>query len=175
MWIYIADNIQWVILSAIIATLSISIAIGIRIFRLGRWVGEVDKDRDSCNSFIDEIRSDIKRIFERLPSTAVASDSPIRLTDLGKKISKHLNANDWAKSEADKCFDKSKGMDSFEIQKFPFDYAQEYKPNDELLRKMRAAAFETGIDLDGVQKVLGVELRDCLLAKHSRVRDSLDI
>ena len=174
MWVFLANNIQWVILSAIIATLSVSIAIGVRIFRLGKWVGEVDKDRDSCNSFIGEVRVDIKKIFERLPSTAIASDSPIRLTDLGKKISKHINATDWAMSEAEKLFERSEGMDSFEIQNLSFEHAKNYEPTDELLKNMREAAFDSGINLDGVKEVLGVELRDCLLAKYGKAHESLD-
>ena len=132
---YLADNIQWVILSVILATFSFLIVIGVRIFRLGKWVGKVDNDRINCNTFIEEVRLDIKRIFERLPSTAIVSDSPIRLTDLGEKISKHINATEWAKSEAEKLFKKSEDMDSFEIQNLSFAHAKEYEPTDELLKK----------------------------------------
>ena len=55
--------------------------------KFGKWQEEVDTDRKAFKDFMKEIRQDIKKILERLPQRTIESTSPLRLTDLGKKIS----------------------------------------------------------------------------------------
>ncbi len=143
-------------------------------FKYGKWQGEVNSDRESFRSFINEIRNDIKDILKRLPPTPVTSASPIRLTELGEKISLAINAGDWAKAEAGKLVCEVEGKDQFEIQSIAFQYANEFEPFPDLLKKMHTCAFDNGMDLSGVREVLGVELRDVLLSHHSLKPSSLD-
>ncbi len=57
---------------------------------------------------MNEVRDDIKKILDRLPAKAVASGSPIQLTNLGQSISKQIDAKKIAIEHAHKVFDQVK-------------------------------------------------------------------
>ena len=65
-------------------------------------------------------------------------------------------------------------MTPFQIQTLSFDHVKSFEPDETLLYKMQESAFESGIDLEGVKNVLGVELRDCLLRMNKLTHSSLD-
>ena len=61
------------------------------VFGLGRWKGKVDSDRASFKEFMTgikgdlaEIRSDINRIVERLPSGPLARGKPASADGVGQ-------------------------------------------------------------------------------------------
>lgn len=145
------------------------------IFKAGVWKSKVDSGmseaeksmsgfRSEMRDFMKEIRSDIKKIFNRLSPTT-GSGSPISLTKLGEKVSKEIDAPGWAQSMAPKFLDEVKGQSPYFIQEFCMDFCTtEYKPSDSLKHRLEQCAFDNGIDVDSVLRVLGVELRDRLLA-----------
>ena len=146
-----------------------------------RWTASVDSDRKEFRDFmtevredIKEVREDIKKILLRTKPMPTSTSSPIRLTDLGEKISVHTGAKEWAESQAGNLFEKTNGMNAFEIQTASFDYANSFAPDEDLLQKMQESAFDSGIDLDGIRDVFGVELRDCLLNMHNVKHSSLN-
>ena len=143
-------------------------------YKYGKWQGEVNTDRTNFKDFILEVRTDIKKILQRLPPPTTASSSPIRLTELGAQISEKLDAKAWAKAEAEKLFEQTEGADALGVQETAFGHAQNFTPPEGLLGKMRDSAFERGVDLDGVRDVLGVELRDVLLERRGIHLSSLD-
>ena len=144
------------------------------IFKVGVWKSKVDSGmsgaeksmeglRSEMRDFMNEIRSDIKRIFNRLSPT-VGSGSPISLTKLGAKVSKEIDAPGWARDMAPGFLDEVKGQSPYFIQEFCMDFCTtKYKPDDDLKHRLEQCAFDNGIDLDSVLRVLGVELRDRLL------------
>jgi len=136
-------------------------------FKFGKWYGEVNTDRSNFKDFMNEVRTKLDRIFERLPPPPpLAPDSPIRLTDLGQCISRETGAEEWADGESQTIFDKTEGKDQFEIQTIAFEHALSFAPSEELLARMRASAFDNGLELDGVRRVLGVVLRDRILSER---------
>ena len=161
----------WAIGISITVAVTVLITVIGAALRFGVWKGGVDADRSNFNKFMDEvrkdmdeIRKDIKQLSARLPDSAVSSDSPLRLTDLGEKISKDTDAKQWAETEAASLSGDIAGKRPFEIQKIAFDRAGAFIPSDELLIKMQDSAFKHGHgDLEIVRQVLGVELRDRLL------------
>ncbi len=157
-------------LAILVALLTAILALIAAAFKFGSWYGEVNSDRILFKEFmaevrkdIDEIRNQINNILIRLPTLPTTGESPIRLTELGERISKDIDAKDWATEMARELIGQTEGMNPFEIQTISFDHAKKFEPDDALLTKMQLSAFESGIDLDGVRSVLGVELRDCLL------------
>ena len=155
--------------------LSVTVVIAVISFayKYGKWQGEVDNDRNNFKEFMKEVRSDIKEILSRLPAKPTSSASPIRLTELGERISKKIDAKSWAKTVAQEMAGETEGKDSLKIQEESFKKAKNFKPNETLLKNMRDSAFQEGIDLDGIRDVLGVELRDQLLAIHGKTKESL--
>ena len=148
-------------------------AVGL-IFTIGKWVGGVNSDRKSFKEFMTEIRKEIikihdniKGILDRLPPTTIARSSPLTLTSLGRHVSQALDARGWAEQTAPTLADRTKGQDPYTIQEACFTYvADEFQPDAGMEAKIRACAFENGIEREQVVRVLAVELRDQLLERH---------
>lgn len=144
------------------------------VFKFGSWYGQVNSDRKRFDQFMEEVRKDIKNIFDRLPPLPTKEASPIRLSEHGERISKDIDAKAWAEKVTHKLIGQTKGMTPFQVQEFSFDHANAFEPDNALLVKMQQSSFETGIDLEGVRRVLGVELRDRLLQLNGLTESSLD-
>ena len=126
------------------------------------WAGSTHRSVRTLERFMDEIRTDIKKIFEKLPASTVAGESPSQLTDLGKKVSEEIQASDWAKETAPAVAFEVTGKHPYEVQEFCLEYV---KKEDILSEEMqvKTSAFENGIQKEQVLRVLAVELRDNLL------------
>lgn len=100
----------------IIIFLTILSVLGGAIFGFGKWYGAVNNDRDSLREFRDEIRGDIKKICAHLPfPSPVASESPVQLTEFGRKISDNVSALQWAKDHAENLKKEAKDKEEFQI------------------------------------------------------------
>ena len=159
---------------AIGISVTVLLALFAFVFKFGSWYGQVNSDRKRFDQFMEEVRKDIKNIFDRLPPLPTKEASPIRLSEHGERISKDIDAKAWAEKVTHKLIGQTKSMTPFQVQEFSFDYANAFEPDDALLVKMQQSSFETGIDLEGVRRVLGVELRDRLLQLNGLTESSLD-
>ena len=161
------------------------------VFKFGSWYGEVNSDRKVFKEFMHKVDKRMQKvdkrmqrvdermekvdermekfdkriddILNRLSPPPTITESPIRLSELGEQISKNVGAKAWAAEVAQELVDQTKGMNPFEVQTLSFEHAKSFEPGDELLAKMQQSAYESGLDLEGVERVLGVELRDHLL------------
>lgn len=141
------------------------IAIGGLIFACGRWVGAVNSDRKTFKDFMAEVREDIKEILGRLPTKVVDSTSPIRLTELGRRVSAAVGAQALADELARNLLPQAEGKRPHEIARLCTDYVNDaFEPTSEQLDLFDATAYEEGISPTEVRQVIVVELRDRLLA-----------
>lgn len=148
------------------------------LFKFAMWMQQVNSDRDVFKDFIKEIREEIKnihskidKIIGRIDNVTISSGSPLHLTELGEKICNEIQARQWAETAAAEFVERVIEKQPYEIQEFCFSYVkEEYEPDPDLSSKIGMAAYENGIDKDGVLDVLAIELRDALihLVKQSR-------
>lgn len=128
--------------------------------RLGERITRVET---RLTDALREFMRDVKTALVRAPSPVDRSESPIRLTDLGQAISTELNASDWADRTAAVVSVEVEGNEPYEIQDFCFRYVATHEyPNDEQ-REIRRAAYQHGLPVEQVLRVLAIELRDKLL------------
>ena len=165
----------WVLVIIVIVLLVLIAAV----FKFASWYGEVNIDRkrfdqstEGAHQVLEEIRKDIKKILDKLPLVPTTHGSPIRLSEPGERISKDIDAKAWAEEESQKLIGQSMGMTPYQVQELSFEHAKAFEPDDALLVKMQQSSFETGIDLEGVRRVLGVELRDRLLELNGLTESS---
>ena len=149
------------------------------IWKWAQWVKDVNTDRDSAdtfhgkvNKFIDDfgnLLSEMRALVRVLaPDKApVSTGSPLRLTDLGEEMSASLEADKWASVASRELVSKAPLSGSeYDVQAFAFDYVRtnEFPGSKALEAKIKRCAYNNGLPVSQVLDVLGVELRDSLLA-----------
>ncbi|MXY25824.1 MAG: hypothetical protein F4Y45_15065 [Acidobacteria bacterium] len=136
---------------------------------LAHWMGKVDEHRGAVTAFMDEIRSKLDGIFDRLPPPrTVESKSPLKVTPFGRELAKALQAGDWAVRTARTLANQVKELtEDYRIDEFAKTYVSQEL--DEVYKdRVRAVAYDHGIDTDAVLVVLRVLLRDELIAIRQR-------
>jgi len=145
-------------------------AVGV-VWKAAVWHACVNRDRKKFDTFITkvgddlkEIRNDIKSIFQKLPSDAVAGHSPVQLTDFGKKIAKSVKSSDWANQHAPCLIQQAHGKAEFEIFEICTEYiSKTFEKEDDFNAIVRKGAYDCGTSTIDVMKVYQVELRDAVL------------
>ncbi len=135
------------------------------IFKVAQWVERVNLDRSSLKELTKEIREDIKKILERLPSPVLEKGSPLRLSELGRKISEALGLSEWAKDVAKTVEVDVVDLEHYEIQDHCRNYVRTFPFSAQQKKSFRMTAYENGISHEDVLDVAAVELRDALIAR----------
>lgn len=161
-----------------------AIAVGSLIFYGGKWYQAVNSDRESFKIFmgrVDEalisindklhnINDKLHNVFSRLPAAPISSNSPIGLTELGREISEELDGKQWARDSSKTLIDKCRPLTPYEIQERCFKRAKrESQLTDEMKVRVMDSAYKHGLTKDKVLDVLGIELRDHILAGLGRM------
>ena len=137
------------------------------------WKGEMDSYKGTVEKTLKEIKDSITRIedrileiFEKIGPSTTGSISPIGLTDLGRIVSRELDASVWANKKSGEILPRLRGKTPYEIQDFCFHYVRgsDFNPPDDIVQKAQNSAFEHGIAIEQVFRVFAIELRDALLA-----------
>ena len=130
------------------------------------WYKDVNHDRKDFSAFMEEVRADIKKIFERLPPKAVNNESPLKLTEYGETLSSFLGAEKWATEIVETLLPRVSGKDAYQIQEFCDTYVlDEFQPTDLQSQKILECMFQHGATRTHVNEVLSLVLRDKILTK----------
>ena len=124
-----------------------------------------DRFEKTVAEFAREIREDIKKILHRLVTT-VEGGGPLRLSELGHRISSELKVRDWAANIAPTLLPNVKGLEDFQIDEFSRHYVRE-QLGPEWTDRIAACAYEHGIGQEAVRAVLQVVLRSELIRLNS--------
>ena len=154
------------------------IAVILRIEAHGKWKGAMEYHKSEMVEhkalvvkFMGSINDRLVEIFDRLPPAAVASSSPLRLTKLGDTIAAELDPERLIKRIAAEVGDQVSGMQPYGVQEFCKNHIHEvFKPDEEQDAKIKACAFDHGLEDRQVLDVLVVLLRDKLLSRNDSVR-----
>ena len=145
----------------VIALIAIIAAFG----KYREWKGTVNADIQSFKEFMNEIRGDIKKIFDRLPPSPITEGaSPIKLTDFGTNISHDIGAKKWANLLAPKLVSQVQNQQEFEIYRFCEKYVADMKLDDNLQLRIQEVAYNHNISTASVMEIFPIELRDELLS-----------
>ncbi|MCY4131331.1 MAG: hypothetical protein OXF39_01645 [Nitrospira sp.] len=131
-----------------------------------QWGANVNADRKTFREFMEEVKNDIKELLRRLPPVTTTGESPIELTDLGKKVVTMLQPDQWIEKYASQRLPCTVSMSLYQIQKDAFEFAEQelliqiQKDAPDLVKTIENCAFHHGISVSEVMKALGVVLRD---------------
>ena len=158
---------DWITNNPLLAVIAI-IAVATVLIKFGVWVGAVNTDRSSFREFMKEIRERLDTILLRLPPPVVQGTSPMKLTEYGESISRAIEAGALAHELAPSLIESMKGKTSYEIQEACFEHTRDRSnlPADKRVM-LENYAFDNGLDLQEVLKVVAIELRDVILRQGS--------
>ena len=166
------ENFIIIVLAIFAVVIIITVMITAWKTRVDNFRGAVDDFKETVNRFMDEIRSDIKHILERLPfPPTIQSGSPTTLTELGGKVAEEIKVDEWIPGYA------QRNKDKFQRLKHPYDIqeeclrhakiflinALEADSRQDIIEALKMSAYQNGLQIDRVLEVVGIKLRDEIL------------
>ena len=137
------------------------------------WRGQVDNDRDAFKKFMIEIGGKIDKLQENVHELLGMArgvskpGSPLKLTELGNKVAKCLEAKGVFRDIEPLLRDRIHEKQPYEIHDICFEYIHgELDPSPEMEAAIRLCAYENGVKREDVLEVMAIELRDRLLPKQ---------
>lgn len=163
----------WQILAAIGSVFFALLAFALLVVK---WVSRTNTRMDGFDTEFKKINELLNTILLRLTKPIAQTESPVQLNDYGNTISEQVEA----KSIIDKVLSDvpvKSDMNEYQIQQTCFEYA-----NRDLLKSVSAEeknrveklAYDEGIELESVLRVLGIELRDAVLKKFGKNPSQID-
>lgn len=152
--------------------------------RLQSRIGAIDERltefKTDVTDFKKEVKEDIRELRKTIQdlnnnlmtyvgkSRLVESKSPFTLTALGQDVAKYINADNIVRKYGSRV-EIGENATPYEIQNSSFQFAEKELPN--LLdtvdkRIVQKIAYEKGISLEEIMKVVGIKLRDKILLER---------
>ncbi len=156
----------------VVAVIAVVISVIVAAARFWRWQGRVDTKLEGIDALNETVAGMAKRfedkfndIFLRLPAPQTATaDSPLRLTEFGRKISADLDMPQWLDMHQSRVLGITRGMEEFEVFEECVAYVRELEDSDDdFRRRMAATAYNFGTETDQIRRIYQIELRDRLL------------
>ncbi len=147
---------EWVGIGAVLAAIAI-------IVKVSRWTGITDTKIDFLTSDIREIKTSITSVLGLVSQKPISeSKSPVQLNDYGKAVFAKINGADIIKNHLN-AIEHGDGMNEYQLQQACFDYAQAElmdKISNEERAKLEKSAFDEGLPIQSILRILGIELRN---------------
>ena len=130
----------------------LAVTLVMTIVKVSRWTQRVDASIGSVNNRIDslektlqdglaEVRADIRKILHWQASKTIESESPLRLTEIGRKVSVSLDMPSVAEKLVPVLRAQTEGQHPYDIQKWCFEYVRdEYRPSPEFDARIKQCA-----------------------------------
>ena len=131
------------------------------IARLTSSVAGLKSSVAGLESSVAGLKSSVAVLVSQKP--VEKTQSPTRLNDLGKSISKEIQGKEWAKDVAKQNVEQQRGKQPYDVQKFAFEHAYHFNYSQEITERMKQSAWENGVPIEIISRVLSLELRDALL------------
>ena len=165
----ITDVVAFVVdIAKIAGALLLAAAVGRKfIYDPITWVNGVNSKFASISSDLVELKGLVgELVIMQMQNTEKTSksESPRKLTDLGKSISEYLNAPALMQDIAHGLINETAGKEAYDIQEMCLNHVLlDYEPPPEVSVLIKRCAFEFGVHRIQVLDVLAIELRDYLL------------
>ena len=139
-----------------------------------------DKSDEKYLKLQEKIDDLYKLLLGAIGPQFLKSGSPLRLTDHGNKISERIAAARIANNCAVKIIDKTVNLNAYEIQEFCFEFCKGKlleeleKDNFEQYEIIQTVAFEEGVEIEKITRVIAIELRDKILSMKGTAHSEID-
>ena len=135
----------------------------IRPDRICTRLDQVDKRLEGLEKAIRKAPIELRSLFAEDDPIVISGRGPLKLTELGQQVADEIDASEWADSAVPVVLEQVAHMLEYDVQEFCFDSARGGL-SAELLCTIKKSAYENGLDEWHVRSVMGLVLRDRLLA-----------
>lgn len=174
-WLFSDPKGQWALVGVVV----------VFILFVMRWFYKHKSEHDIITHTVNGMESGIGNINLKLDKLLFhiaglgSSKSPLRLTDLGMRVSEMIDARSIAKELAPAMIDQMRGLPEFDIQEQchrHFLGADRRLTEDQCVR-FKQCAYKEGLELEHLYLVCAIELRDELLrmVREESVQRNLDL
>ncbi|MCH9852800.1 MAG: hypothetical protein K0U45_04775 [Alphaproteobacteria bacterium] len=130
-------------------------------------------------AILDDIQLDVRELQRDSPSPVVQTKSPISLNQKGERISNAIDAKEIITSIHEnfyKTLSEKQQQNPFDIQEAAFEYANAINAslNQDVIDKFKKVAYDEGISMLDIHRILGVLLRDSILKECGFAPDEID-
>lgn len=148
------------------------------------WKTKIESDIENIKEKIKGLESKYEKIYDILVGIAgeplVKRTSPLTLTDFGNEISEQIGAADIAKIYAEKLSANTKNLNAYQVQEYCFHYCEEKllddlkENNPSQYESIHAAAFDNGMEIEKITRVVGIKLRDAIFSITGTPHSDID-
>ena len=134
---------------------------------------------DALTQRMDTLTHKVDDIYRWIMNDSFRSiekvDSPIALSEYGKELFYLIDAEKIVNQYAEKMYNETQEMNAYKVQEYCFTYCKEklmdeLEENDkEQSEKMALVAFDQGIDMERITRIVGIALRDRVLQKGEKM------
>lgn len=167
-----------------IAVVGLVITLGTIMWKIGKWSSSTDTRLDKLEESVERLEKSIlaslkdllKPIVSSLYKEVAVSKSPVGLTDYGEKLSLQVNAAEFVRKHAANVETRD-DMNAYQIQEACFAYVDNdflEKVSPEERDQLENIAFDEGIEVGKILKVIGIELRDVKLDEMGLNKSGID-
>ena len=140
-----------------------------------------EKINDKFDDKFEKINDKLEKIFHLLHNEPIEKrTSPISLTDYGQKLSQEISASEISDMELTNATEQVKDCNAYQIQEYCFEFAKNAllkKLNEkhrDFYDKIHEVAFNEGIEVEKLTRVIALELRDKILSSQSRLHSEIN-
>ena len=140
-------------------------------------LSSVEKTMETFSGKLDEVYI---AIIGRFGRAVEKSTSPVTLTEYGVELAGKIDAQKVVDAYADKLHRETENMNAYKVQEYCFSFCKEKLPDDleqndkTYFDKISNVAYEEGINIEKLTRVLGIKLRDKVLSMKGKSHAEID-
>ena len=172
------------ILESSITPITWIVILGLILWKVSGWKATIDTWKTTVDARFSELSGKIDNLYNiiasRFEHDVQQTSSPVTLTDYGQKLSERIAAGRIVDEYAEELNEKTKGMNAYQIQEKCFSFCETdllkrlQETDKQYFDEISKVAFDDGIKLEKITRVIGIELRDRVLSMCGKLHTEVD-
>lgn len=153
-------------------------------WKMSTWKGSIENRLSGVENLAERYAKKTDEIYTiivgRFGRSVEQATSPVTLTEYGAELSDKIEARTIVDAYADALYQEAKDMNAYEVQEHCFLFCKNRllddleKSDRDYFDKISDIAFQEGIEMEKLMRVLGIELRDRILQMKGKSHAEVD-
>ena len=157
---------------------------GIFLWKTATWKTTIENKLSSLSEKLSSLSEKVEKVYDviinRFGHSVEQTSSPITLNNYGKDLSERIDSKTIVNKYVDLLYEQTKNMNAYQVQEHCFLFSKDellpklQETDKEYFDKISSVAFDDGIDIEKIARVIGIELRDRILSMHGKLQTEID-